>query len=348
MTEVAQGLSEAAMLLDVRRFDEATSLLARIVAAEPDNGQAWCLLTSAHLGAGRYPETVAAAGRARTLSPADDWPYRLASVAQRHLGKTAEALAEANQACRLAPGEWRAYICLAQAQLAEGVDFIAAQRSAGFALRLAPNEPDAHFTAGQVCYCREQWGSAREHQEKALALDPAHSGALNELGRISLRLGGDARAAQHFLQAARSDPGVRTFGNNAEVPAQYVLYRMVGAVFLATFALAYVTLLDTRIPRPAVAAAYALAVGASAWYGSAQLRGLPPEMRLLLRTRRVALAFGVLYSAAVVDLVTAAAAPSHALAIAMPLASLLMLGAAFTAATALRRKPPAPGRARPA
>ena len=339
MTEVVQRLAEARVLLDVKRYDEAASLLARTVAAEPDNSEAWCLLTAAHLGAARHADAVAAASRASTLAPSDDWPYRLASVAQRQLGKVSAAIGSANEACRLAPGEWRAYICLAQAQLAEGIDLVAAQRSAAFALRLAPEEPDAHFTAGQVCYAREQWAAARTHQERALALDPTHSGALNELGRISLRLGGDPRAAEHFIQAARSAPGVNTFGRNIEVPVQYVMSRMIGAVYLATFALVYLTLVYTRIPRVIVAIAYGLTIAFIAADGAVRFRKMPQEMRLLTRNRRVGTAVGAIYGAAVIELATSAAAPEHSLAIAMPTATACLMAASFLTSAILRRKP---------
>lgn len=75
------------MLLDVKRYDEAASLLAHVVAADPENWQAWCLLAVTRIGTGPYEEAAAAASRAITLAPSDDWPYRLASIAQRHLGK---------------------------------------------------------------------------------------------------------------------------------------------------------------------------------------------------------------------------------------------------------------------
>jgi len=335
--EVVQGLAEARALLDVKRYDEAASVLARAVAADPDNSQAWCLLAAAHLGAGRHAETVTAAGRASALAPADDWPHRLASIAQRHQGKTGVAIGSANEACRLTPGEWRAYICLAQAQLAEGVDLVAAQRSAAFALRLAPDEPDAHFTVGQVCYAQERWDTARAHQERALALDPTHSGALNELGRISLRLGGDPQAAEHFIQAARSAPGVNTFGRNVEVPVQYVMSRMIGAIYLATFALVYMTLVYTRIPRVVVTIAYGLTIALIAADGAARFRRMPAEMRLLTRNRRVGTVMGAIFGAAVVELATSAAAPEHSLVIAVVAASAFLMAASFFASVVLRR-----------
>ena len=69
MTEIARDLAQASVLLDLKRYDEAASLLARIVAAEPQDSRAWCLLAATHLGAGRYKEAAAAASRAITLAP---------------------------------------------------------------------------------------------------------------------------------------------------------------------------------------------------------------------------------------------------------------------------------------
>ncbi|HEX6512499.1 MAG TPA: tetratricopeptide repeat protein [Chloroflexota bacterium] len=337
MTKVAQDLAQASVLLDLKRYDEAASLLARIVAVEPDDSQAWCLFAATHLGAGRYKEAAAAASRAITLAPSDDWPYRLASIAQRHLGKITAAISSANEACKLAPNEWQAYICLAQAQLATEVDFDAAERAAADALRLAPYEPDAHFTAGQVSYAREKWKAARAHQERALALDPAHSNALNELGRISLHRGGHRQAARHFIQATRSAPGVSAYGRNVEVPIGRVLARTVSTSWIATLALLYLTL-ETRVSRGAIVLGYALAISLAAGYGMVQLWRMPPEMRLLFRTGRVALALGTIYGAILTELTTAAVTPARALPAAMLSATALIVASAFVARASLRSK----------
>ena len=90
--ELRQELARASAMLDVKRFDEAAGLLARIVAAEPENSRAWCLMARAHLGADRYHEAIEAASRAVALHPADEWPHRLASNALVHLGNYSHAL----------------------------------------------------------------------------------------------------------------------------------------------------------------------------------------------------------------------------------------------------------------
>ena len=44
MIELRQELARASAMLDVRRFDEASELLARVVSAEPESSRAWCSL----------------------------------------------------------------------------------------------------------------------------------------------------------------------------------------------------------------------------------------------------------------------------------------------------------------
>jgi tetratricopeptide (TPR) repeat protein len=148
MTKVAQDLARAIVMLDLKRHGEAASLLVHVVAAEPADSRAWCLLATAHLGMGQYQEAADAARRAITLTPFDDWPYRLASTAERHLRNDIAALTAATEACKLTPNHWRAYTCLAQAELARGYD--AAERAAAKARELAPDEPEVHFVSGLI------------------------------------------------------------------------------------------------------------------------------------------------------------------------------------------------------
>jgi tetratricopeptide (TPR) repeat protein len=340
VTEVARGLAHANVLLGLKRYDEAASLLARIVAAEPQNSRAWCLLAATHLGKGRYQEAAAAASSAITLAPFGDWPYRLASSAQRHLGKTTAAISSATEACRLAPHEWRAYICLAEALLATQTDNLAlseqtyyqycqaAEQAAATALRLAPHEPDAHCTAGQVSCAQRKWKAARAHQERALALNPAHSAALNELGRISLRRGGSPRAARHFLQAARLAPGVSTYGRNAELSVRRVLVVTIIAVYLASGALG-IALAVNGSRWPAVVG-FALAIALVTGYAAVQLWRMPPDLRVLLRTRRAGLAVGALYGAVFIEVIAATVTSARALPVAVSFAVCAVMVALYS------------------
>src|ERR1700735_4736782 len=98
-----EELARAATMLDLGRYDEASTLLARLVSAEPGSGRAWCLFARAPLGAARFADAVEAANRAAAIEPTEEWPHRLASNALMHLGNHGEALRAAAESPRVAP-----------------------------------------------------------------------------------------------------------------------------------------------------------------------------------------------------------------------------------------------------
>jgi tetratricopeptide (TPR) repeat protein len=312
MTEVTLELERARVMLDLKRYDQATSLLARIVAEEPAHGRAWCMLAAAHLSNSQYQESLAAAGRSIVLAPSDDWPYRLVSIAQVHLGDTAAAIDAANEACRLAPNTWRAHLCLAQAELATKASYAAAERAAADARRLGPNEPDVYFISGKISLARGELRGAREYQERTLALDPAHSGAQNELGRISLHRVGMTQAARHFIQAARSAPRVTIYSRNVEIVVGRVVNLMIYVACLACLALVYATTV-THLSRSTVVLGLAGITALGTGLGALQIWRMPPETRPLFRTRRVIQALGLVYASFVIAMIAAAVAPTAAL-----------------------------------
>src|SRR6201993_1097150 len=103
MTEIREELARAATMLDLGRYEEASTLLARLVSAEPGSGRAWGLFARAHLGGDRFTEAGEAANRAAAIEPSEEWPHRLASNALMHLGHHGEALRAAAESRRLAP-----------------------------------------------------------------------------------------------------------------------------------------------------------------------------------------------------------------------------------------------------
>jgi tetratricopeptide (TPR) repeat protein len=218
-------------MIDLGRYGDAAGLLATVLASSPASSRGWCLLSRAHLGSGKAPEAVAAAAKASALDPSDDWPYRLVSMALIGMGQTADAVLAAQEARNLAPHFWRSHVCLAQAATADGQHDVAAQ-AAATALTLAPDVADVHVTAGKAALGRGDLAEARRRQESALAIEPTHSGAINELGRISLRSHDAVAAAAHFLHAARNSPGTGVFSRNTELALGRIAFRLMAALIL--------------------------------------------------------------------------------------------------------------------
>jgi tetratricopeptide (TPR) repeat protein len=336
--ELRQELARASTMLDVGRCDEATALLSRVVAAEPDSGRAWCLLARAHLGTKRYVDAIGAANRAVALDPADEWPHRLASNALIHLGNHADALRAAGEACRLAPDFWQTHVCVAQAALASHHLDIA-DAAAARARALAPNEPDVHFLSGKVSLTGGELAEARSHQERALALDPAHSGAMNELGRIRLRRHDTAGAIRHFISAARSAPDEQIYSRNIDVVILRTVSRAIYVFTLIALLLIWVPAIAhvTRVPfLIGLGALCAVAVGCLAW----TLLRLPREARLLIRRTvrapRVAGALALAVGGVAVAFGIVALAPTKDVPQWFPIAVIITVAGRLAAFSALR------------
>jgi tetratricopeptide (TPR) repeat protein len=337
MSGLSQELDRAQFMIDVKRYDEAVSLLASVVAADPADSRGWCLLARAHAGQGRYAEAASAAGQAVALAPQDDWPHRLVSNAYTHLGNPEVAMRAAAQACRLAPNEWRAHLCLAQAALASRGQYGVAEHAAATARSIAPDEPDVHFVSGQVSLARGNRKDAVAHHERALALNPDHPGALNELGRIRLSRAHTARAAAHFLQAARSAPQVRGYSQNIEVVVRRTVALVIYVASVASVILAYLAITNS-LPRVAVLSGLAAVAVVTAGFGVVQFRRMPPQTRPLFRRRRIAQALGVSYGAILLAVVACALSPARDLADVLMVATVLIIAARFAAYGLLRRE----------
>jgi Flp pilus assembly protein TadD len=336
--ELRHELARASAMLDLRRFDEAAELLARVVAAEPESSRAWCLLARAHLGADRFAEAVEVANRAVALDPSDEWPHRLASNALVHLGNYPDAQRAAGAACGLAPSYWQTHVCVAQAALAaQRLD--AAADAAARARALAPTEPDVHFLSGKVSLARGDLAGAREHQERALALDPAHSGAMNELGRIRLRRHDAAGAVRHFINAARATPDERIYSRNIDVVILRTVSRTIYIFTLIALILIWVPAVThvERLPFViGLGLLGVLTVGCFAW----MMLRLPREARLMvrgtLRAPRVAGALVLAIGGVAVAFCIVAFAPASNVAQVLPVAVVITVAARLAAFAALR------------
>jgi tetratricopeptide (TPR) repeat protein len=338
LTELRQELARAATMLDLGRYEEASTVLARVVSAEPASSRAWCLFARAHLGADRYQAAVEAANRAAAIDPGEEWPHRLASNALMHLGSHGEALRAAAEARRLAPSYWQTHVCVAQAALAASQHTVAAT-AATEARRLAPNEPDVYFLSGKVALARGDLESARTHQEQALALDPAHSGAMNELGRIRLRRHDTAGAIRHFINAARTTPGEHIYSRNIDVVILRTVSRMIYFFVLIALILLWAPAV-THVSRLPFALGFGLlALGTLVSFGWLMMR-LPPEARMLvrrtLRTRQVSTALAVAVGGVLIAFASVAFVPAAELPQTLPVAIILTLAARVAASARLR------------
>ena len=215
--------------------------------------------------------------------------------------------------------------------------------------------PTCTSCPAKVALARGDLDGARRHQERALALDPAHSGAMNELGRIRLRRHDTTGAIRHFINAARTTPGEHIYSRNIDVVIVRSVSRMI-SVFV------YVALILLWIPTVTSVGALPLGAGfatlALATLGTLVVMlapALPREARLVARTtvlsKRVTAALAIVFGGVAAAYATDAFMPSDELPQTLLIAFFITIMARVVATARLRSPlgpPPQPTARAPA
>jgi tetratricopeptide (TPR) repeat protein len=215
---------KARALLDVGRADEAAALLSTALAADPGQWRAWCLLGAAHLKRRRYDEALKCGRGAIELEPSQEWPHRITSIAERHLGNLEQAVVAAREAVRLAPFE-----AFAHAELAVALSHtnpwrpLEALNAASRSLELRPHDATLQSMAGDVALRLHHKKLAKTRYQRALEIDPSNAVAVNNIALIRLGRGLPIAAARGFSHAAALDPTSDRHRRNVDVAVNHAL-----------------------------------------------------------------------------------------------------------------------------
>lgn len=203
MEPIDDTLDEVQALLGQGRFGESTRLAGSVIAAEPRNAKAWCLMARALLAEGRCGAALAAARAASSISPHAELPHRLTAAALIGLGRGREAVAAGREAVRFGPLHWETHHMMSQALLLEH-HYNDARLAAEHAVRLAPEQAEPHVDVGLAARCQHRLHEARAAFERAAAIDPRHPTAQHHLVTLrhqTLTPGGLALAVNAFTEA---------------------------------------------------------------------------------------------------------------------------------------------------
>jgi tetratricopeptide (TPR) repeat protein len=238
------------LLCDLERWADALPLVSRLLAGEPENDVAWCLLAQCHLGLGRPEPALSAARSAAALAPDSEWPYRLASFAATNLGRHDEAVRAARESVRLEPEAWQTHVRLAAAVARRDAGLSRRDRrnrpgpdeaavAADRALALAPDEPQVQLIHGSVAAARGRPAEAERAYRLALALDPQSSGGHHLLAALRLRSRGGsavlADAATGFATALTVDPTAQASRYSLELTLRTFLARTAYGLFVVAY-----------------------------------------------------------------------------------------------------------------
>jgi tetratricopeptide (TPR) repeat protein len=235
-----QQLSRLQELARLSRWPETIAAAGELLIAEPDNWEAYCYLALAQLKLDAGQEAAAAAEQAVQLAPDEEWPHRLRALSLHHNGRSLEAVNEAREALRLAPHVLEPRTLLATL-LTETNQRPEALEMAAEAVRLAPDLAHPWVVFGNACSKTNDRKGAQQAFERALAIDPQNSAAINGIARLRLRDSGRfgtrglAAAATGFSSAVRADPTQHVSVRNLEIVLRAFLSRSAYWLFVAVW-----------------------------------------------------------------------------------------------------------------
>lgn len=205
--DIGQTLAQGQDAQRAGDLGQAVRLYKTVLAQDPANAQALCLMASVAQHAGDAATARHLAEQACQIRP--DWflPWIGLGQALQSLGRQDQAVLALRRAVGLNPKSTQAWINLSSVlnDLNQTQD---AQAAALTAILQDPAQPAAHINMGLALLAQDSPGEAAECFEKALAHDPENLPALCNLG-IALTKAGDPQAALPPLaQALALAPGL--------------------------------------------------------------------------------------------------------------------------------------------
>ncbi|GGF40268.1 tetratricopeptide repeat protein [Subtercola lobariae] len=277
------ALTHARTYLSLGKPADALRALAPHLASHPDDDRGLCLASQAHLVAGEASRALDAAQHAAALTPENEWAWRLVALSYSKLGHHAEARAAAATAQSIAPQLWVTHAQVAQVDIAAKRITAESQNAAREATRLAPLEPDAHLTVGNVALAQHDWPTAEAAFRSVLRLEPEHAAARNNLSLVMLRQGKAGSAAAGFVDILANDPDSEVAVRNLRAVAAVALRHV---HFILWVAFAIVTVAFSSAGQPDESPVYGLAW--SEFLGGVALVSGIVVLVYVLRLRRAA------------------------------------------------------------
>ena len=269
-----RALAHAEQLLDLRRDVEAEQRFREVLTGDPQSVPALLGLGRALNRQDRHAEAEQAVRSALALDPEHAGAHHVLVdvLCDRKDGPGAVAAAESG--LRLAPHDFTSHYQHARALLSLRRPRVRdACEAARRAVEAAPHSPDAHNLVGLCLDALGNHEGAQTAFRNAMALDPQHTLAQNNLAASEMDRGRLGRAAGLLRGAASNDPQQRQVRDNLDTVLLLLGRRVMWSMFAAAIVLGI--LLVTGAPWSARALAGTAYVAVVAVLVRGVVRDLP-------------------------------------------------------------------------
>jgi tetratricopeptide (TPR) repeat protein len=186
-------------------LDQASESFKQVIAAKPDNADAYYNLGTLNLRQNRLDEAKQFLQKTVELRPkfAEAWNNLGMLAAQR--GNSDEAVQDFLQSIEIRPNYFTAHMNLGNLYRRQRA-FDKAHDSLSSALSLRPDDPDIQYSLGMLFAQQGELDQAAQYLERAIALRPGYPEALNNLGVLRVRQKNLPKAEEAFRTAMTSAP----------------------------------------------------------------------------------------------------------------------------------------------
>ena len=186
-------------------LNQAAESFQQVIAAKPDNADAYYNLGTLNLRTNNFPEASRYLQETVRLRPNFPEAWNNLGMLAAQQGNAEEAIRDFQQSISLRPNYATAHLNLGNVYRRQR-DFEVAQQSLGRALALQPDDPETNYSFGMLYAQQNQPELASRYLQRAIELRPAYPEAINNLGVLFVRQRDYAKAEEEFKSGIRVAP----------------------------------------------------------------------------------------------------------------------------------------------
>jgi tetratricopeptide (TPR) repeat protein len=186
-------------------LDQAALSFQQVIAAKPDNADAYYNLGTLRLGQNDFSQARQYLEQTLRLKPNYPEAWNNLGMIAAQLDQPGEAIANFQKSLELRPAYVTALLNLGNVYRRQR-DFENAQKCFDQAIRIQPDDAEVNYSFGMLYAQQDQLQQASNYFERAIALRPDHVEALNNLGIIFAREQNFAQAEEEFKAGIHSAP----------------------------------------------------------------------------------------------------------------------------------------------